>query len=170
MTKYPTIKTSELKPHPQNPRQHDDEQIKKIARSIQGNGWGRPIIISSDKYILAGHGAVQAAEQLNIHEVPYKYLEPQVKHDTPEALAYMIADNKTTDESEWNYGKLDVVFKDLQLEGFDTELTGFDDVELEEIENKINYELPEDEPEYDETIADDVEFIKCPECGHEFPK
>jgi hypothetical protein len=24
--------------------------------------------------------------------------------------------------------------------------------------------------EYDESIADEVEFIKCPECGHEWPK
>ena len=29
--------------------------------------------------------------------------------------------------------------------------------------------LPEEEPEYDESIADDVKMVICPECGHEFP-
>ena len=25
-------------------------------------------------------------------------------------------------------------------------------------------------PEYDESVADDVEYITCPECGHKWPK
>jgi hypothetical protein len=29
--------------------------------------------------------------------------------------------------------------------------------------------IPETEPEYDETCADDVKKVTCPECGHEFP-
>ena len=35
---------------------------------------------------------------------------------------------------------------------------------------EVNYSPPEDFPEYDESIADDVEFIKCPKCGYDFPK
>jgi len=31
-------------------------------------------------------------------------------------------------------------------------------------------ELPEGFPEYDESIADDVEMCECPSCGHKFPK
>jgi ParB-like chromosome segregation protein Spo0J len=159
------IKISKLKEHPKNPRVHTSEQIQKIASSIQGNGWGRPIIISKDYYILAGHGAVQAALKLKRMEVPYKYLEPQRNHDEPEAIAYMIADNKTTDESDWNYGKLDIVFDDLKLKGFDMELTGFDDTSL----NLSDQEIPNEEPEYDETIAMDIEKVKCPRCDFEFP-
>ena len=30
-------------------------------------------------------------------------------------------------------------------------------------------EIP-DFPEYDESIADDVEMTECPSCGHRFPK
>ena len=25
-------------------------------------------------------------------------------------------------------------------------------------------------PEYDESVADEVEYIECPECGHRWPK
>lgn len=159
------INISKLNEHPKNPRIHTSEQIQKIADSIQGNGWGRPIIISKDYYILAGHGAVQAALQLGLTKVPYKYLEPHRNHNEPEAIAYMIADNKTTDESDWNYGKLDIVFEDLKLKGFDVRLTGFDDTSL----NVLDQEIPNEEPEYDETIVNDIEKVKCPKCDYEFP-
>jgi len=130
------IAVKDLKPHPDNPRDHTDEQIQKIARSIDKLDWGRPIIISQDNYILAGHGAYLAAtDELNLMSVPYKRMEHL--HDSPEAIAYMLADNKLTDESDWNYGKLESNFQNIKLKGFDVELTGFEDVELKEVETKI---------------------------------
>ena len=32
------------------------------------------------------------------------------------------------------------------------------------------FEIPDDEPEYDESIADTVESITCPRCGYELSK
>ena len=54
------------------------------------------------------------------------------------------------------------------IEGLDSELTGYD-------QDEIIKELDDTPPnvefkEYDESTADDVEFITCPECGHKFPK
>jgi hypothetical protein len=106
--------------------------------------------------------------------VPFKRMEHL--HDSPEAISYMLADNKLGEKSDWNYGKLETNFNDLKVACFDVELTGFDDVELKEVETKaqgkieVEEEIPESEPEFDESIADTVEMIKCPECGHEFPK
>lgn len=168
MTQYPTRKLSEIKPHPKNPRTHDKEQIKKIAKSIKELGWGRPLILSSDGYILAGHGAYYAAkDELGYTTAPIKQMEH--KHDSPEALAYMIADNRLTDESDWNYGDLEIVFEDLKLEHFDLTLTGFDDAD-NIIPTIYDEDIPDEEQEFDESIADTVEMVKCPECGHEFPK
>lgn len=134
--KYPTRKLSKIKPHPNNPRTHTDEQIKKIARSIKELGWGRPIILSSDGYILAGHGAYQASRDvLGYTDAPIK--EMKHKHNSPEALAYMVADNKLTDESDWNYADLEIVFDEIKLDGYDVELTGFDVEEQLEVETKI---------------------------------
>ena len=192
------IKVDDLKPHPDNAMEHPEDQIEDIARSIDKLGWGRPITISKDLYILAGHGACKASEGtyykdvdgnkqfFKSEKVPYKFLNypNSPNHDDPEAIAYMLADNKLPENSYWNYGKLDTNFNDLKVAGFDVELSGFDNVELKEVDGKLNYihdnildnnsyvdeEIPESEPEFDESIADTVEMIKCPECGHEFPK
>jgi len=143
------INVNELKAHPENPRDHDEEQIQKIADSIDRLGWGRPIIISSDNYILAGHGAYLAAtEKLHLKKVPFRKMKHE--HDTPEAKAYMIADNKLTDDSDWDYGKLDPIFEDLKLNEFDLKLTGFEDKELKEVENKLDKEKEVVEDDFDE--------------------
>lgn len=164
----PWIDVDLIKPHPKNPRNHTPEQLEKIAKSIKELGWGRPIILSKDNYILAGHGAyIAATEKLHIKKVPYRKMEHN--HDTPESLSYMIADNKLTDESDWNYGKLEPLMDKIELTGFDLSLTGFEDEEITFIDGHED-EIPDEEPEFDESIADDIEMIKCPECGHEFPK
>jgi len=145
IVEYPTIKLNKLKPHPNNPRSHTPEQVEKIARSIKELGWGRPIIISTDYYILAGHGAAEAADILGCEEVPYRMMTH--RHDSPEALAYMIADNKLTDESDWNYSDLEIIFEDLKLEDFEVELTGFDQNQIQEVEEKVHgpQEITEDD-------------------------
>lgn len=177
------IKINEIKPHPENPREHTEEQIQKIAKSIAELDWGRPIIISKDNYILAGEGAYLAAsgteyidtkgnkKYFKCEEVPFRRMKHM--HDSPEAIAYMVTDNKLNEESDWNYGKLQSINEGLRLQGFDVSLTGFNEIELQSIDNKISgglSEIPTNEPEYDESIADDVKMITCPECGHEFPK
>lgn len=147
---YPTIKISELNEHPKNPRNHSEEQIKKIAKSIKELGWGRPIIISKDYYILAGHGAyIAAKDHLKLSEVPYKQMEHL--HDSSEALAYMVADNKLTDESDWNYGKLEPLCQELKIEGFDTSLTGFEEKEIQTFPSIIDKikEVQEDDFDVD---------------------
>ena len=91
---------------------------------------------------------------------------------------------------DWNEEKLHQVFNDLQESGFNQMgLTGFDNSEITGftgLNNKLNNDtlaendeevtldssmiIPEDEPEYDESIADSIETITCPRCGYELPK
>jgi DNA modification methylase len=147
---YPEIPISKLKLHPKNPRDHSPGQIQKIAISIKELGWGRPIIISIDNYILAGHGAYIAAKDiLKLKKVPYRTM--QHLHDSPEALAYMVADNKLTDESDWNYGKLEPLCQELKIEGFDTTLTGFEEKEIQTFPSIIDKikEVQEDDFDID---------------------
>lgn len=72
---------------------------------------------------------------------------------------------------------IETLLSDFEREGLLA--WGFSDEELDDLaealsaEYLINSELPEppDEwPEYDESAADDVEFLECPECGHKWPK
>lgn len=161
------MKLSEIKEHPKNPRQHTEEQIKKIATSIKQLGWGRPLILSSDGYILAGHGAYTAVKDvLHYTEAPVKVMDH--KHDSPEALAYMVADNKLTDESDWNYGDLELVFEDIKLEGFDVELTGFNIDEQLEVETKVQgtQEVVEDEFNPDDVTESIVQLGQVWQLGN----
>ncbi len=177
-----------MKPHPENAKDHSEEQIQDIARSIDKLGWGNSITISKDLYILAGHGAAKASEGtyyidkltgdkcfFKSEKVPYKFLDyPNTPlHSDPKAIAYMHADNKIAEKSDWVYGKLDASIANLKVFGFDVSLTGFGNDELEGFNNSLSgldEVIPEEEPEFDEDVADSVEMIKCPECGHEFPK
>lgn len=153
------IKINEIKPHPENPRTHTEEQVQKIAKSIHELSWGRPIIISKDNYILAGEGAYLAAKNvLKYREVPFRQMKHM--HDSPEAIAYMLADNKLNEESDWNYGKLQTINEGLRLQGFDVTLTGFENSELQEIETKICKEKEIKEDEFDsEHELEEIESI-----------
>ena len=91
---------------------------------------------------------------------------------------------------DWDREKLHQVFNDLQESGVNQMgLTGFDNSEITGftgLNNKLNNDtlaendeevtldssmiIPEDEPEYDESIADSIETITCPRCGYELPK
>ncbi len=146
-----TVKINELKPHPKNPRVHPDSAIDKLVRSIKEYGWTNPILVSADGYILAGHARLKAAEKAGIEEVPVIYLPLEgVK-----AEAYLIADNRLQDETDWDLPKLKDLLQELDTGEFDLELTGFDMDEIEELiaqlhvpEDIIEDEVPEppDEP------------------------
>lgn len=157
----PWISVDQIQPHPDNPNEHTPEQIQKIARSIDKLDWGRPIILSSDNYIIIGHGAHEAAvDILNLKKVPYR--RTKHKHNSPEAIALMLSDNKLAELSNWNYGKLEALTDNLELEGFDTTLTGFDD------ELKTPDFQPVGEEEQPRLDKLDPKGLKCPECGYEW--
>jgi len=87
----------ELIPYSNNPKEHPDEQVQKIASSIKNYGWDQPIVVDGGGEIIKGHGRRQAAQVLELDEVPVI-----VRDDLTdaEAKAARIADNKTA-ESEW---------------------------------------------------------------------
>jgi len=169
------IKIKELKLHPKNPKQHSDEQINGIAKLIDELGWGRPIIISKDKYILAGHGAVLAAGRLGYTEVPYRVMK--WKHDSPEALTYLIADNKSSELATWDNKLLLDDLKELDIGKLDVKLTMFNDLELKELdinsniewyENDIDEDLEDiyEKPEDQDQDNEEEENRYCPKCGY----
>jgi ParB-like chromosome segregation protein Spo0J len=85
------IKTALLKPYARNSRTHSDEQIAKIARSIERFGFRNPIIAGEDGVIIAGHGRLLAAQLLGLEEVPV--ITARGMSDD-ERRAFVIADNQ----------------------------------------------------------------------------
>jgi len=138
-----TVKINELKPHPKNPRVHPDSAIDKLVRSIKEYGWTNPILVSADGYILAGHARLKAAEKAGIEEVPVIYLPLE----GAKAEAYLIADNRLQDETDWDYEKLKDLLQELDTGELDLEITGFDMGEIEDLMTQFHVpeEIIEDE-------------------------
>ena len=153
----------ELIPYSGNPRTHSEEQIAQIADSIREFGFTNPILIDSNQGIIAGHGRLAAAKELGLEKVPCIDLS----HLTDEQKrVYLIADNKITLNGGWNDELLRLELMDLKELGANLELTGFDAMELADILLGKDVEFKE----YDESAADDVQLVTCPQCGHSFPK
>jgi len=52
---------ADLRPHPLNYRRHGPEQLEVLRRSLRDHGLQKPVVVTSDGTILAGHGLVEAA-------------------------------------------------------------------------------------------------------------
>jgi DNA modification methylase len=116
-----------------NPRAHSPRQIRQIARSIEAFGFNVPVLIDSNLNVIAGHGRILACRQLGMSEVPTIRLE----HLTEEqARAFMIADNRLTENSTWDDRLLAEELHDLSALDLDfsLEATGF---EMGEIDLRI---------------------------------
>ena len=112
-----------LIPYVNNARTHDDEQVAMIAASIKEFGFNNPVLVDDGNGIIAGHGRVLAAKKLGMDEVPVVYLS----HLTDaQRRAYILADNRLAEKSDWDMDLVKAELDFLQDDGFDVELTGFD--------------------------------------------
>jgi DNA modification methylase len=115
---------ADLRLHPKNPRIHSQKQIRQIARSIEAFGFDVPILIDTQRNVIAGHGRLLAARLLGMAQVPTIMLE----HLTEAQIrAFMIADNKLSENSVWDERLLAEELKALSVMdlNFSVEVTGF---------------------------------------------
>jgi DNA modification methylase len=129
------VKVEALIPYAKNSRTHDDAQVAQIAASIKEFGWTNPILVDGEKGIIAGHGRLMAARKLGMTQVPVIELKGMTE---AQKKAYVIADNKLAMNAGWDNDFLTLELKDLEAEGFDLALTGFDDKELDALLNVID--------------------------------
>ena len=126
-----------LIPYARNSRTHSDEQIGQLVASIKEWGWTTPLLVDEQGGIIAGHGRTLAAQRLRMTQVPV-----MVAKGWSEAKkrAYIVADNRLALNAGWDNEMLALEFKDLMEMGFDVELTGFSQ---DEIDALMPEELPE---------------------------
>ena len=117
-----------LTPYARNSRTHSDEQVAQLAASIREWGWTTPVLVDEDGGIIAGHGRVLAARQLGMAEVPVVVARGW---SDAKRRAYVIADNKLALNAGWDAEMLSLELGELGELGFDLELTGFSDEELD---------------------------------------
>lgn len=134
------MKIEELIPYDKNNKIHDENQIKKIARSIRECGFRAPILIDENNVILAGHGRLEGAKRAKLKEVPViKYTD--LTED--QKKKYRILDNRLGDLAEYD------------LDALKEELMSIDDKWITEMFNDFDLGL-NDEEQWDEDTEDDV--------------
>lgn len=145
------LSPDDLIPYEMNAKLHPPEQVEHIANSIKAFGWTQPIVVDENNVVVIGHGRLMAAKQLNLDKVPV------VRRDdlTEEQInACRLADNKTN-ESPWDFRRLEQELAELSIAGFDMESFGF--VDEEEEKKKEGKTKPE--VEFSEMIGEENNYL-----------
>jgi ParB-like chromosome segregation protein Spo0J len=161
---YKTVSVASLVPYARNSRTHSPQQVDKIAASIREFGFLNPIIVDGENGIIAGHGRVMAAQKLGLADLPVI----EASHLTEaQRRAYVIADNRLALDAGWDNDLLKVELQDLDSQGFDLTLTGFEVGELTSLFDEPNFEpgTEDDQGKLDELAP---KMIQCPHCGQDF--
>lgn len=112
-----------LVPYARNARTHSPEQVAQIAASIREFGFTNPVLIDAAGGIVAGHGRVMAAKSIGMGSVPT--LRVDWLSDA-QRRAYVLADNQLAMNAGWDESILSLELRDLQAEGYDLDVIGFD--------------------------------------------
>jgi ParB-like chromosome segregation protein Spo0J len=140
--KTETVKISEVKSNPNNPRIIKDDKFKKLVESVKTFPEMlniRPIVVNSDMVVLGGNMRLRACKEAGLKEIPI------IKADTltPEQQSeFIIKDNVSGGEwdwdmlaNEWNAEELDAWGLDVPVFAGEDE-GNFDD---EGIDGKSQY-------------------------------
>lgn len=143
-----------ITPYAKNAKKHPAKQIKALARAIEAFGFSPAIEVDVDGVIVSGHGRFQAAQELGLTKTKEAARAPKgadyipyiiLKDLTPlEIKQKRLADNKLAETDVDMILALEEL-KDIQLEGGDITLTGYDEDLLVEPDAKDD-EVPENAP------------------------
>lgn len=112
-----------IKPYENNTRLHTTDQINQIMESIKEFGNNDPIGVWHNE-IVEGHGRYEALKKLGYKEIPIIRLDNLTDE---QRKAYGIVHNKLTDNSEFDFSKLDAELeklKDIDMSQFGIENVG----------------------------------------------
>ena len=118
----------ELLFYERNARTHSKKQVSQIAASIERFGFTNPVLITEDGRIVAGHGRVRAAMLLGHDDVPTLVISDL---NEAERRAYILADNKLSENAGWDTEILAIELQFLADANFDLEMTGFTQAEID---------------------------------------
>lgn len=118
----------DLVPYARNAKKHPQEQILQLAASIREFGFTVPVLAAEDGTIIAGHGRVLAAKEIGLTQVPVIVARDWTEE---QRRAYTLADNRLSENGEWDEELLKIELGDLNVDGFNLDLLGFTGEELE---------------------------------------
>jgi ParB-like chromosome segregation protein Spo0J len=166
MTKLEVVQIpiDQLSLDPANARTHPDRNLEAIVASLRRFGQQKPIVVDSSNVVRAGNGTLEAAKRLGWDSIA------AVRTDLKgsEAIAYAIADNRTSELADWDNDVLAAQLNGLLVD--DEELldaTGFTEEELEALLNQSNFE-PGTEDDQGQLDQLEPKIVTCPHCQKEF--
>ena len=149
-----------------NYRLHSDRNKELIRKSLEELGAGRSVVIDAEDELIAGNGVYEQAEALGIKtrviETDGSELvvvkRTDLKTDDVKRKRLALADNATSDTSEWNKELLKEDWEDDELNDWDISLPEDHNFNVDDFFDHSPDEPTEKEPKK----------IKCPHCGEEF--
>jgi hypothetical protein len=121
-----------LNPSPYNPRKElkpGDVEYEQIKRSIEEFDLVEPLVWNmATGNLVGGHQRLAVLREKGVREVDVSVVNIP---DLNKEKALNIALNKIS--GEWDSAKLEAVFKDLSDNGMDVTLTGFDEIDLKNL-------------------------------------
>lgn len=156
------LKVESLKPHPKNNNIHSKDQIERLAKIIQYQGFRSPIVISKlSGHITKGHGRLMAAKKLEMRRVPVNY---QDYENESQEYADLTADNEI---ARWAELDMDKIIENAHLlDGLDVDLLGIRDLDIPDLDDIIsertehNKMVQEKEESGEENEVESIEAIK----------
>jgi DNA modification methylase len=128
LLQYEMAPTESLKPGSRQIRHRDAKQTARLIASLDRFGLCRPILISSDRTIVEGHGLWEAAKARGIEQVPCLVIDHL---DADELRLLRIALNRLGETGAWDVEALRVEFAELTVLGCDLVETGFEMAEID---------------------------------------
>ena len=143
------VPVKELKAHPQNRNKHPQEQIERLAKILEYQGWRYPIKVSKRSgFITSGHGRLEAAKHLGLKEVPVSF---QDYADESMEYADLQADNAIASWSELDLSAINADIGDLGPD-FDIDLLGIENFVIEpadKVQDDDLYTMKVESPVYE---------------------
>ena len=125
-----TVKLSEVKTNPNNPRIIKDDKFSKLVKSIQEFPKMleiRPIVVNSDMIVLGGNMRLKACKEAGLKEVPIIFADDLTED---EQRQFIIKDN--VGFGEWDWDMIANEWDEVQLQEWGLDIPEF--INREELE------------------------------------
>jgi hypothetical protein len=103
------VPITEIIPYWRNPR-NNEAAVQVVKASIERFGFTQPIILDTEKTIIAGHTRYMAAKQLGLATLPCVIS----LMDEAKAKEYRVIDNKSSEAATWDTDKLMAEIREWQ--------------------------------------------------------
>lgn len=122
------VKLSDLKPHPKNRNKHPKDQIDRLAKILDYQGWRYPVKVSKRSgFVTSGHGRIEAAKLKGWKTVPVDFQD--YDSETKE-IADVNSDNAIALWAELDFSGINEDIGDLGPD-FDLDLLGIKNFQVD---------------------------------------